>query len=68
MLEMGDILKIIITEAIYSLRMRLCRTINYISLYRFCVFLYENQLFSLIAMATYISHRLITGKMEKNGI
>ena len=50
--------KIISSETICSVKLRLYRNIRHIRFIRFCVF-YENQLFSLIAMATWIFHTFI---------
>ena len=44
-------LKVISSETICSMGLRLCRNVHHTNLYIFCVF-YENNLFCLVAMAT----------------
>ena len=56
-----NIKKIISSETICSMGLRICRNFHHISLYRF----YENFLFGLVVMATQIFHRFLMEKIEK---
>ena len=63
-MEKENTQKIFSSETINSMKLRLYRNIHQISFYRFCV-IYENQLSSLVAMATWSFYTLIMGRIEK---
>ena len=56
-------LKIFFSETIYGMKPKLGIHAKDINLYVNCVF-YSGQIRTLVAMATYSSHRLIMGKVE----